>query len=73
MNIDSIRRAAAIARYHDKRVRDCKASIREIVDEHLIDKHDDYIVDLECNANNIWHHKIIADQVRETIREMLKP
>jgi hypothetical protein len=73
MNIDSIRRAAAIARYHDKRVRDCKVEIRKIVNEGLIDKHDDYIVDLECNANNIWYHSNIAAEVRRAIREMLKP
>jgi len=74
MNIDSIRRAASIARYHDRRVNDCMASIIKIVEEHKTNMlSDDYIVDLECSANNIWYHRNIAEQVREAIREMLKP
>ena len=74
MNIDSIRRAVSIARYHDRRVNDCMASIVKIVEERDTNKlSDDYMVDLECSASNIWYHRNIAEQVRQAIREMLRP
>ena len=53
---------------------DCMASIIKIVEQHETNMlSDDYIVDLECSANNIWYHRNIAEQVREAIREMLRP
>lgn len=50
------------------------ASIVKIVEERETNKlSDDYMVDLECSANNIWYHRNIAEQVRQAIREMLGP
>lgn len=72
MNIESIRRAVSIARYHDQRANDLREVIRERVESGKF-LNDDYLVEVEMNANNIWHHAEIAVEVRRAIRQAMQP
>lgn len=68
----AIRRAAFIARQHDTRANGYIQSISEIVITDRIHT-DDYLVDVECSANNAWHHRTCADAIRTAIRAAITP
>lgn len=68
----AIRRAAAIARLHDQRANGYIQSITNNVVTNRV-QDDDYLVDVECSANNAWHHRSCAEAIREAIRAAITP
>lgn len=69
--VNAIRRAVSVAREHDERA---AASIASITQNVLTDRvqGDDYLVDVECSANNAWHHRTCALEIRRTIRTAIE-
>lgn len=65
----AIRRAAEIARYHDKSASMHKDWAKRSM-EHLDDI--DWICDLESSAQSIWIETNLAEEIRRAIRAAIK-
>ena len=70
MTIDEIRKAVALARFYDSAARTNKAQIEYVVsNDKLTDT--DWLVDVECSANNLFYDIEVANAIRRSIRAAL--
>lgn len=67
MTIDEIRKAVAVARYYDLQAEKNKAQIEHVVKNDKLEELD-WLVDVECGANNLYYNIEIANAVRRSIR-----
>ena len=67
MTIDEIRKAVSVARYYDQQAKIFKAQVQRVVKEDKLENLD-WLVDVECGANNLYYSIETANAVRRAIR-----
>lgn len=67
----AIRRAVALARLHDKQAARYQQAIIHNVESRKF-LNEDYLADVESDAQNIWNHQSCAEAIRQAIRAAIE-